>query len=138
MGVPGEGGHPVEGGLGFTELASEDPEQTQRFLEAVFGWKFRAVPMPGGQYLSAEGPGGRAGIRSVRPSEPASSLAYVQVNDLDRALARVQQAGGTVVLPRVDVPGMGCFFWFRVPGGPIMACWQDLPTGTGRKEKGRK
>jgi predicted enzyme related to lactoylglutathione lyase len=54
-------------------------------------------------------------------------LSYVRVVDLDAALRKVQKAGGRVVLPRVDVPGMGSFFWFQIPGGPLLACWQDTP-----------
>jgi uncharacterized protein len=128
---------PEEGGLAFTELASEDPAATQRFLERVFGWKFRALQMPMGEYRAYETPDGRGGIRPVRPSEPPSSLSYVRVRDLEEARTRIQSAGAQIVLPRVDVPEMGSFFWFRVPGGPLLACWQDLPkvAGSGTEER---
>lgn len=114
----------------FTEMASDDPTLTRRFLERVFRWSFQSVRMPQGEYLSFEIPGGgRAGIRPTQPTESPSSLSYIRVPDLDSALSRITAAGGTVVLPRVDVPGMGSFFWFKIPGGPILACWQDGPTG---------
>jgi len=131
------GGPPDEGGLAFTELASENPDATRRFLEKVFGWKFRSIPMPMGEYLAYETPDGRGGIRPVQPAEPPSSLSYIRVRDLDEASTRVRSAGAQIVLPRVDVPGMGSFFWFRVPGGPLLACWQDLPvsSGTGGEER---
>ncbi|MGA7923147.1 MAG: hypothetical protein WCA77_04150 [Thermoplasmata archaeon] len=123
-----------EGGLAFTELASSDPEVTRQFLEKVFGWRFRAVQMPMGEYLAYESPGGRGGVRPVRSNEEPTSLAYIRVVDLDGAQRRVAATGGTIVLSRVDVPSMGSFFWFRVPGGPILACWQDLPARTEQKE----
>ena len=69
----------------------------------------------------------QGGIRPTQPKEAPGSTNYVRVPDLDAALQRVKSAGGEVVLPRVDVPQMGSFFWFRVPGGPVMACWQDAP-----------
>ena len=59
-----------------------------------------------------------------------SSTTLHHVQDLDAATTKIKRAGGEIVLPRVDVPGMGSFFWFRVPGGPIMACWQDAPAAT--------
>lgn len=115
----------------FTEMASDDPAATRKFLQRVFHWKFRSVRMPQGEYLSFEIPGGgRGGIRPTQPTESPSSLSYIRVPDLDAALARITGAQGTVVLPRVDVPGMGSFFWFKIPGGPILACWQDAPTGS--------
>jgi uncharacterized protein len=124
---PPEPEPPAEGGLAFTELSSDDPRATQRFLERVFGWKFRSRAMPMGEYLAYETPSGTGGIRPLRPAEQPSSLAYIRVRDLGEAQRRVEAAGAKVVLPRVDLPGMGAFFWFRVPGGPLLACWQDLP-----------
>jgi uncharacterized protein len=117
--------------LAFVELASEDLSTTRQFLGKVFGWKFRSVQMPAGEYLSFRTPGGgQGGVRSTRPDESPSSLSYVRVRDLDAALQRVERSGGRIVLPRVDVPGMGSFFWFQIPRGPIMACWQDAPKGS--------
>ena len=118
---------PPAGGFAFTELASQDPPATRRFLEAAFGWSFQTRQMPAGEYLAYETPDGRGGVRPVQPSEPPSSLTYVRVRDLADARHRVEDAGGTIVLPPVEVPGMGRFFWFRAPGGPVLACWQDLP-----------
>lgn len=115
------------GGLAFTELSSRDPQATRRFLESVFGWKFRSVQMPMGEYLSYQTPDGRGGIRPTQAAEQPASLSYIRVDDLDEARARVEAAGAKIVLPKVEIPGMGCFFWFQVPGGPLLACWQDLP-----------
>jgi uncharacterized protein len=126
---------PPEGGLAFTELASQDPKATQRFLETVFGWRFETVQMPMGEYLSYRTPDGRGGIRPTRSEEGPTSLAYIRVRDLGDARARVETAGGTIVMPRVDIPGMGAFFWFRVPGGPLLACWQDAPMQSAPKEE---
>ncbi|MGP8072609.1 MAG: VOC family protein [Thermoplasmata archaeon] len=116
--------------MAFTEMASEDPRATRLFLERAFRWSFRSVQMPQGEYLSFDIPGGgRGGIRPTQATEAPSSLSYIRVDNLDRAKARVVQAGATVVLPRVDVPGRGSFFWFKIPGGPILACWEDAPPG---------
>ncbi|MCI4318315.1 MAG: hypothetical protein L3J96_07230 [Thermoplasmata archaeon] len=132
---PGEG---IATSFAFTEMASDDPAATQRFLQRAFRWKFRSVAMPQGEYRSFEIPGGgRGGIRPTQPTESPSSLSYIRVEDLARALASVERAGGTVVLPRVEVPGMGSFFWFKIPGGPILACWQDAPTGNETRGKER-
>lgn len=125
---------PPSTALGFIELASERPAETRRFLEAAFGWTFQERPMPRGTYLAFAVPGGgTGGIRPTQPTESPSTISYVRVPNLEAARTRVEAAGGTVVLPRVDVPGMGSFFWFQVPGGPVLACWQDAPPGTGSR-----
>ena len=128
----------TEGSLAFTELSSTDPTVTRRFLERAFGWRFRSIRMPQGEYLAYDAPGGRGGIRPVRPQEPPTSMAYIQVADLAAAQARIEAAGGKIVLPRVEIPEMGCFFWFQAPGGPLLACWQDPPVHSAEaKEKDR-
>lgn len=125
---------PPPASFAFTELASTDPAATRRFLEKAFHWKFRSRAMPQGRYLAFEIPGGgRGGVRPTQPTEAPSSLSYVRVADLEAARRRVEGAGGSIILPRVDVPGMGSFFWFKVPGGPVLACWQDGPTADGKQ-----
>jgi uncharacterized protein len=128
---------PEEGGLAFTELACEDPHLTRRFLEKVFGWQFTSIQMPMGEYLSYRTPDGRGGLRPVQAKEQPSSLAYIRVNDLQAAQVRIEAAGAKIVLKRVDVPGMGAFFWFQVPGGPLLACWQDAATEGPESEEGK-
>ena len=114
------------GTMAFTELASTNLGETRKFLEETFGWKFDSVQMPTGQYLTFQNPAGTTvGIRSAQKSEIPGSTNYVLVKDLDEAERNVRKKGGQMILPRTDIPGMGSFFWFRIPSGPIMACWQD-------------
>jgi uncharacterized protein len=114
--------------MGFTELSSTDSGATRAFLEKAFRWKFEEVQMPNGQYLSYRSPDGNTlGVRRAQQSEAPSSINYVRVEDLKQAETRVINAGGKIILPRTDIPGMGSFFWFKIPSGPMMACWQDAP-----------
>src|SRR5947209_6613912 len=117
-----------DGSMAFSEFSSTDPAKTRSFLEKVFGWRFESVQFPMGEYLSFRTPGGgQGGIRPAQAKEVPGSTSYVRVDDLDAARKKVERARGEIVLPRVDVPGMGSFFWFRAPGGPILAAWQDAP-----------
>ena len=112
--------------MGFTELSTTDSIATKEFLEKAFRWKFDEIQMPNGKYLSYRSPDGNTlGIRTAQHSEAPISMNYVRVPDLEIAQNKIQELGGKIVLPRTDIPNMGSFFWFRVPSGPIMACWQD-------------
>ena len=118
----------TDGTMAFSELSSTDPVATRNFLEKVFAWRFESLKFPLGEYLSFQAPGGgRGGIRPVQAKEIPGSMNYVRVEDLDAASRKIERAGGAIVLPRVDIPGMGSFFWFRIPGGPTLAAWQDAP-----------
>ena len=115
------------GAMAFTELASTILSETRKFLEETFGWRFDSVQMPTGQYLTFQNPAGTTvGIRPAQKSEIPGSTNYVRVDDLDEAERNVRKKGGQIILPRTDIPGMGSFFWFKIPSGPLMACWQDL------------
>ncbi len=115
-----------QGAMAFTELASTNIDETKRFLEETFGWKFDTVQMPTGRYLTFQNPSGTTvGIRSAQETEAPGSTNYIRVEDLREAEKSIRGRGAQIVLPRTDIPGMGSFFWFKIPAGPIMACWQD-------------
>jgi predicted enzyme related to lactoylglutathione lyase len=112
--------------IGFTELSSTDSQASREFLEKAFHWKFQEVQMLNRKYLTYQSPDGNTlGIRPAQKAEAPGSMNYVRVEDLHHAERSVKDAGGTIILPRTDIPGMGSFFWFKVPSGPLMACWQD-------------
>jgi len=114
--------------IAHTELATTNPEATKGFLGKVFGWSFETAKTPAGKLISFETQGGaRGSIRRTGPAELPGSINYVLVDDLNATAAKVRKMGGQVVLPRTNVPGMGSFFWFKVPGGPVLACWEDSP-----------
>jgi predicted enzyme related to lactoylglutathione lyase len=111
--------------IAHTELASTDPLATKSFLEQVFGWSFQR---PQTEIIPYKTPGGAEGsIRKTRTGELPLAMNYILVDNLEVAEKKVVSFGGELVLPRVDVPNMGSFFWFKIPGGPVLACWADPP-----------
>lgn len=118
----------VVGMLAHTELASTDPEATRRFIEKVFKWDLEEVNTPTGKMIRYQTPGGaRGSIRETRPREAPTTINYILVEDINATASKVKRAGGEIIMPVVDVPHMGRFFWFKVPGGPVLAAWQDAP-----------
>jgi predicted enzyme related to lactoylglutathione lyase len=114
--------------IAHTELASRDPHATKDFLERVFDWKFESVQTPQGELMPYRTPGGAQGsVKGTKPGEDPVSMNYILVEDIGGAEKKIIASGGEIVLARVDVPKMGSFFWFKVPGGPVLACWADSP-----------
>jgi len=52
-------------------------------------------------------------------------LLYFASEDLDADMARVSELGGTVLLPRQEVPGFGALGLFLDPTGNRVAFWQN-------------
>jgi predicted enzyme related to lactoylglutathione lyase len=93
------------GALVWNELASPDLEASSAFYGALFGWgvaQFEGSPEP---YLSIKvGEANNGGMRANQePGPPPHWLVYFGVEDLDAALARVSELGGTVHAGPIDI-----------------------------------
>lgn len=108
------------------ELPSSEPEKLKKFLEKQFGWKFTTTKMPGLEYHAFRAPDGNGGgVFSAQPGQPIQAVPYVNVENCEATLKGCQKNGAEILMPVTEVPGQGKFFQFRIPGGPIMACWQQ-------------
>ncbi|HXY47076.1 MAG TPA: hypothetical protein VEK13_04175 [Thermoplasmata archaeon] len=115
------------------ELSSNDPVTTRRFLESVFGWSFVPPPESADDELPFRTPEGSEGLlHAARSYEPSTRIHRVRVSDLGTTLERVQRAGATLLMPRVDAPGLGSFFTVEIPGGTLLTCWQTAPPARSR------
>ncbi len=89
----------MEGKLAFFELGVEDGERGRAFYEGLFGWRFE--PGPGGGGFAIETPGPRGGIHGGDAG--AAPYVFFEVADIEAALERVRELGGTV--EEMDVEG---------------------------------
>lgn len=75
----------------FFELGVDDAERARAFYGALFGWTFDAGPHGGYMIRTPTVPGGLHG------GDPgASPYVFFRVDDLDAAIVRVRELGGTV------------------------------------------
>ena len=93
------------GALVGNELASPDLDASTAFYSALFGWTiapFEGSPEP---YLSIKnGDANNGGIRLLnQPGAPPHGLADFGVEDIDAALAKVQELGGTKHAGPIDI-----------------------------------
>lgn len=115
--------------LCWAELHTPDPGAATAFYQALFGWRAEDVEMPGMTYTvvsTAEGGdvretslGGIAPLQSAE--EPVRWVPYFEVTDVDAVLGRVEPSGGAVVMPGMDVPGVGRMGWATDPHGAVFA-----------------
>jgi uncharacterized protein len=95
----------VPGALVWNELASPDLQASSAFYSELFGWTiapFRDSPDP---YLSIKnGDANNGGIRALEaPGMPPHWLVYFGVEEIDAALSRVQELGGTKHAGPIDI-----------------------------------
>lgn len=105
------------------ELMTPDAPAAARFYSEVVGFRAEDSGMPGMQYtLFKVGDAQVAGLMAT-PDElkamgvPPSWGGYIGVDDVDAMEARVLQAGGKVLRPADDIPGVGRFAVVADPQG---------------------
>ena len=111
--APGHDEAPGVGEFSWHELVTEDYDAAFDFYSALFGWqKTDAMDMgPAGTYqMYGRGVGPDLGGMMNKPPQmpeemPASWWFYARVDDIDAALERVKENGGTVASGPMDVPG---------------------------------
>ena len=117
---------PKPGSIVHVELSSNDPPATRKFLEGVFGWKFKKEEMGPMEYWTWEaGSGPAGGLMKPMEGAPAGTLNYVLVESLDAALAKVTAHGGKVIMPKQEIPTIGWFAIYEIPGGVVQAIYQS-------------
>ena len=109
------------------EFGADDPERAARFWGEAFGWEIDR--WPGGEYWLAKTGEGAPGIDGAiipRGSlDPApGALLTVLVDSVEEAVAKVQQAGGTLLGDKHEIPGVGWFAHCRDTEGSVFSVMQ--------------
>jgi predicted enzyme related to lactoylglutathione lyase len=119
------------------EIPAEDIGRAKDFYSSVFGWQLDTTPMPGGgEYTSVvttpvdetsqlpTEPGAINGGMMQRDERLPSPVITIDVDGIDQALKEVEAAGGSTVMPRTAIPGMGAYAYFKDPEGNVMGLWE--------------
>ena len=78
----------------------------------MFGWEFSEVEGFGGYPIYTAGPGGLGGGMGKRGEMAGQTTRnYIAVDDVDAAIAKVRELGGTITEGKTEIPGMG---WYAV------------------------
>jgi predicted enzyme related to lactoylglutathione lyase len=113
-------------GFVWHELMSTDPKQSEEFYQRVAGVSVTPMGDESGAYqmllVGGQPVGGIAGPRLDQEGWPSGGpeahwIAYLGMDDVDAAVRTAQELGGQVLLPPVDVPGMGRAAVLRDPQG---------------------
>jgi uncharacterized protein len=93
------------GALSWNELASPDFDASKGFYSGLFGWTIEAFEGSPQPYLSIKnGDRNNGGIRELsEPGVPPHWLVYFATDDIDAALAKLEELGGKKVAGPIDI-----------------------------------
>lgn len=102
----------MAGEVSFFELGVGDAERGRSFYQRLFGWRFEPGPSAGGYMIETGGVAGgiHSGDAGARP------YLFFRVDDMDAALGRVRELGGTIEEQNVegDAEGVARFGRFQL------------------------
>ena len=130
----GRSGPNPRGDFIWYELITPDPVGAKAFYDAVVGWTIE--PQPSGEMdyrMIGRADGGNAGGVMRLTDEMASHgarpiwLGYLNVGDVDASVASIEGAGGKVLLPAFDIPGIGRIAMVSDPQGAPFYVMKPIP-----------
>jgi len=125
------------------EIHARDPERAVRFYKNVFGWEIHEWVLPGVEmkdenryWLVTTGPETEPGINGgivfrQNPAVPVDGQAVnafvctISVANLDKSVDNVLKSGGSIILPRMAVQGIGWWANCRDTEGNIFGMMQE-------------
>lgn len=114
------------------DLGTTDLNAAKTFYTSLFGWTYEDMPLGHGDevytmfsYNGKQVCGG-ANLMPEQQSQgvPPHWSSYVLVDSADDAVAKVTQAGGTVLFPPMDIFESGRMSMFMDPTGAVLGVWQ--------------
>ncbi len=116
----------------WTDVYLPDPAAGRDFYTALFGWDAEDAHDPDGNYIytgfSKDGRAvaGLGPLPSGSQDSPFPPMwnSYVTVDDVDAALGRWKDGGGTALMPAMDVMSAGRMAFVADPQGAVVALWQ--------------
>ena len=114
------------------EIPADDVERAKKFYSGTFGWKL--TDMPEMQYVmvntaetSADGMIQEKGVINgglMKRGEVKNPVVVIAVTSIDASLPKVEASGGKVVVPPMDIPGVGRYAYVSDTEGNVIGVIQ--------------
>ena len=118
------------------EIPADDVKRAKKFYEKAFGWKI-TDPWKMQYFVVETKDKGKDGINGglmqrKMPGQPFMN--YIAVESIDASLKKVEKAGGTVAMPKMEIgEGMGWIAVFNDTEGNMMGFHQSPPKPPAKK-----
>jgi len=98
-------------------INADDVQRAKAFYEGVFGWRFKPWGPPDYYQAHEAGEGFTMALQGRREIEPGAAMlgfeATFAVEDIARATAAIEAAGGRAAAPQIYIEGVGPLGYFR-------------------------
>jgi hypothetical protein len=111
------------------EIPADNPERVAGFYKKVLGWEIQKWEGPVDYWLISTGketePGIHGGIARKKDRPASGILVTAQIDSVDECLKKIVAAGGSIVVPKRAIPGVGYQAHFRDPEGNVIGIMEN-------------
>jgi uncharacterized protein len=109
----------------WVDIGTPDPTAALEFYGGLLGWEGQDMGEEAGHYTIVSRGGKQVGaISPAQDSGPPRWTTYVNVDDVDVVTKRAEAAGGSVIVPPMDVMTAGRMAIIADTTGAVIAMWQ--------------
>ncbi|MDF1540165.1 MAG: VOC family protein [Candidatus Thorarchaeota archaeon] len=115
----------------YFEMPVEDFDRATEFYESVFGWKVTKQDRPGGLYYAVKTGQDEPGINGsfFKREEGWTGINNViDVKDIDKVIAKIQELGGEITFAKCVINGVGYLAYFKDKDGNSFGMMQNDPS----------
>ena len=110
------------------EINADDPIRAKGFYENVFNWKIEKWEGPMEYWVIDAGDENEEGINGglqKREESKDQIFNYIKVPSVDKVSKKIEDNGGTVISPKITVPGIGYFYMFKDTEGNKLGIMEE-------------
>jgi uncharacterized protein len=110
------------------EIPATDPQKAGVFYNELFGWQLQDIPdMDYMLFTSGGDLGGGFPRIDGQMYKPDDVTIYIDSDDIDETLKRIESLGGKTLMGKTEITGMGWFAFFADPSGNRIALYTAAP-----------
>lgn len=111
----------------WADLSTPDLPGAQRFYGALLGWTFDEGDPEMGHYTICRRDGQM--VAGIAPKQPGMDIptmwsVYLQSSDLDASARQIDEGGGKLLMPPMEIPGQGRMLFAFDPTGAAFGLWE--------------
>jgi len=117
--------------IAYFEVPADDVKRAKKFYAEILGWEFipSQVPKIPVEYWNiSTGKSSKDTLNMgglyQRKEQSSRMLMYAVVDDIDKALAKVEKAGGKIVSPKISLDTVGNLVTIIDSEGNLIGLWE--------------
>ena len=109
------------------EIGAVDTQKIVKFYKDVFGWQMSKWEGPEEYWLITTGDKSKPGINGgiFKSKGEPTTVNTIDVTNVDDTTKKIEASGGTIVVPKMAVPGIGWLVYFKDVEGNLFGIMHE-------------